>query len=136
MQTGRASLAFLIQIVFMDTTFNNWRICCHSKSSSFDPYYLTFYGLYLALFTIGIISSHLLNLLVLTSQWLPTTVMAVLSLICSMLAFYLPETSDLQSFPQVWNDIEDIQKTPRKSYWQFKLDIFDVRKLRALIDNK
>ena len=84
--------------------------------------------------TIGIISSHLINLLVLTSQWLPTLVMAVLSLTCSLLAYYLPETSELQSFPTVWKDIEEIQKIPRKSYWQFKLDIFDVRKLRALIE--
>ena len=94
----------------------------------------SFYGVSMALFTIGIISSHLINLLVLTSQWLPTLVMAVLSLTCSLLAYYLPETSELQSFPTVWKDIEEIQKIPRKSYWQFKLDIFDVRKLRALIE--
>ena len=147
------ALMFLVQSLGLYYLSHEWSLFGHISSNIFlhaclatislmamitAPTSLrgSFYGLYLALFTIGIISSHLLNLLVLTSQWLPTTVMAVLSLICSMLAFYLPETSDLQSFPEVWNDIEDIQKTPRKSYWQFKLDIFDVRKLRALIDNK
>merc|ERR1711908_29625 len=51
-----------------------------------------FSGIYWAFFASGIIASHLLNLLVITAQWLPTTIMAFLAFLMAFLAFFFPET--------------------------------------------
>ena len=87
----------------------------------------TFLGVFMAFFSCGSIGSHLLNLLVIPAQWLPTTILGLLSALGSISAFFLPETSGLQSLPEKWEDIKEIEKTPRKSYL-----IFNLPKLNGL----
>jgi len=81
----------------------------------------TFSGIYWAFFASGVIASHLLNLLVITAQWLPTTVMALLSFMVAFLAYFFPETTGLNSLPEKWEHIEELKTLPKKPYLQLNL---------------
>lgn len=82
----------------------------------------TFVGLHWAFFVFGRVGSHLLNLLVISAQWLPTTILAVLTAMAALVAFFLlPETSGLHCLPEKWEDINELKKVPRKSFLNFNL---------------
>ena len=88
----------------------------------------TFSGIFLAFFATGAVASHLLNLLVISAQWLPTTILALLSFIGAFTAFFFPETTGLHSLPEKWENINELRTLPRKSYIQFNLPYFNVLK--------
>ncbi len=80
-------------------------------------------------------SSNLSQLLVISSRahhWLPTTLMAFFSLMASGVAFFLPETSDLQVLPESWDDIKALQKVPKKPFFQF--DLPSINQMKSIID--
>lgn len=84
-----------------------------------------FVGLYSAFFVFGRVGSHLLNLLVISAQWLPTTILALLTAVSALVAFFFfPETSGLHCLPEKWEDINELKKVPRKSFLNFNLPKF------------
>lgn len=85
----------------------------------------SFCGLFAAFFTLGGIARHLLNLLVISAQYLPTAILALLSILAALAAFFLPETSGLHSMPEKWEDIMEIKKIPRKAFTNFNIPKFN-----------
>ena len=88
----------------------------------------TFSGICWAFFATGAVASHLLNLLVITAQWLPTTILALFSIMAAFLVYFFPETTGLASIPEKWEDIKVLKTLPKKSYLQFNLPQLNVLK--------